>query len=139
MSRNRPGLALAQTQIRRQGLWVAASLLMYAMVIALMLQQMATSEKHFEERFGFPVPSDVRHLSIRSDLFSMDSGYLTMRFEAREETVARIVSRGMSNMPDMGRQRHFRREFSATFGAEQEDLFYDPATGNVFYEWTGID
>ena len=132
-------IALSQTQMRRQGLWVAASLLMYAMAIAVILQRMATSEKHFEERLGFPVPPDVRHLSIRSDMFTIDSGYLTMRFEAGEETVARIVARGMINMPDIDRQQHFRREFSDAFSTEQEELFYDPATGKVFYEWTGID
>lgn len=132
-------IALAQTQMRRQGLWVAASLLLYTIVIALILQRMGTSEKHFEERFGFPVPHDVKHLSIRSDLFPIDYGYLTMRFEASESTVARIVARGMSNMPAVNRQRHFRREFSEMFSSEEEDLFYDPATGKVFYEWTGID
>jgi hypothetical protein len=132
-------IALAQTQVRRQGLWVAASLLLYTLAIALFLQRMATSEKHFEERFGFSVPYDVRHLRIQSDLFAIDYGYLTMRFEASEQTVARIVARGMSIMPDAGRERHFRREFSATFSSEEEDLFYDPATGKVFYEWTGID
>jgi len=132
-------IALAQTQMRRQGLWVTSSLLIYATVVAMIMQRMTTSEKHFEQRFGFPIPCDVRHLSIRSDLFAVDNDCLSMRFEAGEETVARIAARVMIKMPEIGRQRHFRREFSETFGSEQEDLFYDPATGKVFYEWTGID
>jgi hypothetical protein len=125
--------------VHRQGLWVAAAFLTYSIVVVFILQRIATSEKHFERRLGFPIPNDVRHLSIRADLFAIDYDSLSMRFEAGEATVARIAARGMIKMPDIGRQRHFRREFSERFGSEQEDLFYDPATGKVFYEWTGTD
>lgn len=132
-------VSLAQTHVPRQGLWVAISVLFYAVAIFAGFRWMNRPSVEFERQFGFPPPPDVLQLSADSTFFG-DSGHRSMRFKANLQTVNRIIGRGMNRMSDAEHQQHYSSQVGdADFGDETEDLFYDPDTGEVTYEWTGID
>ena len=132
-------LSLAQTHVPRQGLWVAISVLFYAVAIFAGFRWMNRPSVEFERQFGFPPPPDVLQLSAHSTFFG-DSGHVSMRFKANRQTVNRIVGRGMNRMSDAEHQQHFYSKVEdADFGDETEELFYNPDTSEVTYEWTGID
>lgn len=131
-------LVLAQTHVRRQGWWVAISVLFYAVAVFAGGRWINRPSIQFERQFDFPPPPDILHLSAQSTFFG-DSGHRSMRFKANQETVNRIVERGMNKISDVGHEQHFLREYSADFGSETEELFYNLDTGEVIYEWTGID
>ncbi|MEJ7595546.1 MAG: hypothetical protein WKF77_28870 [Planctomycetaceae bacterium] len=131
-------LSLAQTHVPRPGLWVAISVLFYAVAVFAGFRWLNRPSIEFERQFGFPPPPDVIHLSAQSTFFG-DFGHRSMRFKANLPTVNRIIGRGMNMISNTEHCQHFSREYGADFSSETEELFYNPDTGEVTYEWTGVD
>ena len=152
-------IALLVTWRRRKRVKAVALLLgppMYvALVIAFLLYQWQPAQV-FENAIGFAPPADVTRLE--SDFWTLgDSGHAYLRFRCTPATAQRIVAaRGMAPTKSIGTQSNDPRGWSPpllaplaqiytveavnrTFASESELFIYDPATGDAYYRWTGID
>jgi hypothetical protein len=113
----------------------------------------------FDRVLGFSPPPDVTSLQS-SEWILGDSGVVYLRFKASPATIQRIVARGLllvgpSNEPSttsdsppswwqppiMGAMAYYA-DFAGQrhgFASEDEYLIYDPATGEAYYRFVGID
>ncbi len=112
----------------------------------------------FEASFGFRPPPDVKVLEGRRSVFG-DSGAAYLRFRASRQTVERIVNPRFSeisraefvaaiNAPETeevrtqagASTRYFRASHDDdSFASSQAYLSYEETTGQVYFQWSGVD
>jgi hypothetical protein len=152
-----------KTTAGRTGLWLLAGLPVAVVGVAtgtaVLWWHSNQPDVIFETEFGFPPPPDTTVL--QADAFALgDSGHAHIHFRAGPPTIARIVGLGLS--PGSGNFSSnlepppwFRPPpappavaYSGentfpparqSFASEFRSLVYDPATGEGWYFFSGID
>lgn len=111
----------------------------------------------FRNAIGFDVPADVSFLRATSWAFA-DSEHGFVTFVASQETVNRIVARGLTRAPasyfprsnvepprwwvlptEGDVVRYYRKLDESDYARDVEVLIYDRVTNRVYFHWIGID
>ena len=150
--------ALYLFRLRRKPLLSLMSLPVFVALLVGYSWHQTRPSKVFERSFGFAPPADVT--ALRSYQFVLgDSGVVYLRFRASPATVQRIVARGLrpvgtavdgpastnATPPDWWQpppttQAAYVGNFGGrNFASEEEYVVYDPATGEVYFRFVGID
>ena len=154
-----------KTTKTQTGLWIVAGLPAAVVIVAATAAGLwwhgSRPDAVFETEFGFAPPADTDVLS--SDVSWIgDSGHVYLHFRAGPQTVARIVAAGFVAGPDVVSSTNTPPAwygpsaappallYSAStpaagtpvrgrFSTEHARLIHDPATGDCWYEYVGID
>lgn len=145
-------------RVKRRGFYTLLSLPVFLVLLGSWFLWQTRPAAVFKGSFGFAPPPDVMSLQS-SHWFLGDSGIVYLRFKASPSTVQRITSQGLrprasgspyptftnSTPPDWWRPRQSSvNEYIGSgtglgFSNEEAYLIYDPATGEVWYRFVGID
>ncbi|MBC8289000.1 MAG: hypothetical protein H8E37_01670 [Planctomycetes bacterium] len=134
---------LGALHIKQKGRGLAIAGLAYVGVIAGAFLWATRPAARFQEHFGFAPTADIQNLT-GSYFVLGDTGETELSFSASRETVDRIVAHTFGRvLPDAEKSNpqihHFRRDFSEAFSSESYELWFDDLTGEVRFEWVGID
>lgn len=149
----------------RTVVWVVAGLpaavVLVAALAAAVWWQGNRPAAVFETEFGFAPPADT--VVLKSDVSWIgDSGHVYLHFRSGPQTVARIVAGGFVPGPGSISTTGHRPNWFAPpaappalafaarpsgagtpvrgrFASEDATLVHDPATGEVWYEYVGVD
>ena len=154
-----------KTTKTRTGLWIVAGLPAAVVIVAATAAGLwwhgNRPDAVFKTEFGFAPPADTKVLNADVSWIG-DSGHVYLHFRASPQTVARIVAPGFVAGPDQDSSAGAPPAWFAPpaappalvysasspaagtpvrgrFSSEHARLIHDPATGDVWYEYLGID
>ena len=145
--------ALFVFRFRHKILWGLASVPTFLILLTCAILWMTRPSATFELALGFPPPADVTGLQSRQWILG-DSGEVYLRFRASPATIKQIVARGLSpssgstdsgnSPPDWWKPSQGAEIYEAAFrdrkfASEHEYFACDPATGDAWFRWIGID
>ena len=150
--------ALFVFRVRHKVLWSLPSLPVFVLLLYTCSLLLSRPSTPFKDSFGFAPPPDVTILQSFEEGFG-DYGITYLHFKANPATVQRIVSKGMVQVgpttatpsstnstppdwwqpPDKSVEKFIGSIGKRNFAREEDYLVYDPATGDVWYRFMGID
>jgi hypothetical protein len=143
-------------RVRGRAIVLLLSLPVYVVLLFGWYRWQARPESVFKSNFGFAPPADVRGLQGYTWALG-DSGVSYLHFKAGPATVKRVLARGLApgnlisigggdpppswwNPPTSPPAQRFEATFTGrSFSSEMEILLYDPTTGDIWFQFFGVD